>query len=73
MHLFEHDVAVTDAANLQLSYIVPNNVLKALAIAAEHALGFVHNGNTLLERQLKMVPHPRNRHALVKIIGVYAN
>ena len=58
MHLLENNVAVTDAANLQFADVVSDYVFETLAITAESGLGLVHNGNALLERQLKMVPHP---------------
>lgn len=70
VHLFEHNVAVTDAADFKFANVVPDYVLEAFAIAAELGLGLVYNGNALLERQLKMVPYPRDRHALVQIIRI---
>ena len=70
VQLFEDQFVVNAAADLQLANVVANDELETLRVAIHLAASIIDQVDPLLERHLKMVADPFDRHALVKIVGI---
>ena len=61
------------STNLNFPDVMAHDEFEALGVAVQTTLGFRHNVHATFQRDLEVMTHARNGHALIQVVGVYTN